>query len=55
MCRALGFTVKSDPHERDICHVTLKLDAEEMTRLESLLDRKAPSGDPEQGNKGASP
>ncbi|MDB5618088.1 bifunctional acetate--CoA ligase family protein/GNAT family N-acetyltransferase [Tardiphaga sp.] len=26
MCRALGFAVKSDPDERDICNVTLTLD-----------------------------
>ncbi|MDB5657005.1 MAG: family acetyltransferase, partial [Tardiphaga sp.] len=32
MCRALGFTVKSDPHERDICNVTLKLDPDLVPR-----------------------
>jgi acetyltransferase len=27
MCRGLGFDVKSNPHERDVCNVTLKLDS----------------------------
>jgi len=25
MCRSLGFEVKADPHEHDICNVKLKL------------------------------
>ncbi len=35
--------------------VTLMLDAEELAKLETLLDRKSPSGDQELGNKGATP
>jgi len=35
--------------------VTLTLDSDELARLESLLDRKAPSAGPEQGKEGTSP